>query len=242
MNTSSVVVGVTASKFGSIITNKITKDGNVNRGASDASSITSNFNSTLDGATVGGKTFGTNVHKNIYNNVKPVGTATEIRTNLGTTLDGNTTIGQNLGKKIGGNIATFIAKGLSDKKINVNLTGNSGVKVTSDSFNIKASVAATGGVFDAGQLIIAQETGPELVGNIGRKTAVANTGQMVDAMAQGVYMANAEGNALLRQIIQYTAEIAAKEYSSGGEVTVESITSAMARNNRRLGKTTVGVY
>ena len=90
-------------------------------------------------------------------------------------------------------------------------------------------------------MFIANEAGPELIGNIGRRTAVANTSQMVDAMAQGVYMANAEGNMLLRQIIQYAAEIAAKEYEGGGDVTVESITSAMARNNRRIGKTAVAV-
>ena len=235
--------GLVGQVFGqNITTNVITDAWGKSRGAAASNTVTSDFNTQIDKTTAGGGTFGSTVHDNIYNNVKPVGTANSIRTNLGTTLDGSTSIGQNLGKKIGGNIATFIAKGLSDKKINVNLTGNSGVKVTSDSFNIKASVAAAGGVFGAGQLIIAQEAGPELVGNIGRKTAVANTTQMVDAMAQGVYQANAEGNMLMRQLIQYAAEIAAKEYSSGGEVTVESITSAMARNNRRLGKTTVGVY
>ena len=77
--------------------------------------------------------------------------------------------------------------------------------------------------------------------DIGRKTAVANTSQMVDAMAEGVYAANLETNMLIRQIIEYTAEIAAKEYSGGGEVTAESITRAMARNNRRIGKTVVAV-
>ena len=116
-----------------------------------------------------------------------------------------------------------------------------GSGVTTWNMTVTPQIAATGGVFDAGQMFIAQEAGPELIGNIGRKTAVANTTQMVDAMAQGVYQANAESNMLLRQIIEYAAEIAAKEYESGGSVTVESITQAMTRNNRRLGKTVVAV-
>src|SRR5690606_3240718 len=48
---------------------------------------------------------------------------------------------------------------------------------------------ATGGVLNAGQLFIANEAGPELVGNYGRKTAVLNNAQIVDAVATGVYEA-----------------------------------------------------
>ena len=48
---------------------------------------------------------------------------------------------------------------------------------------------ATGGVLNAGQLFIANEAGPELVGNYGRKTAVLNNAQIVDAVSVGVYKA-----------------------------------------------------
>lgn len=48
---------------------------------------------------------------------------------------------------------------------------------------------AKGGVVDAGQLFVARERGPELVSNVGRKTAVMNNDQIVDAVAQGVYSA-----------------------------------------------------
>jgi len=48
---------------------------------------------------------------------------------------------------------------------------------------------ATGGVLNAGQLFIANEAGPELVGNYGRKTAVLNNAQIVDAVSTGVYKA-----------------------------------------------------
>ena len=47
-----------------------------------------------------------------------------------------------------------------------------------------------GGGINTAQLFIANENGSsELIGNIGNRTAVANQGQMVEAMAQGVYMA-----------------------------------------------------
>ena len=146
---------------------------------------------------------------------------------------------QSFGKTVGENMIIGISNGIKLHDLKLSRKDQNGNPVTSSSMT--TMFAATGGVFDAGQMFIAREAGPELVGNIGRKTAVANTSQMVDAMTQGVYEANLETNMLIRQIIEYTAEIAAKEYSSGGEVTVESITSAMARNNRRIGKTMVAV-
>ena len=48
---------------------------------------------------------------------------------------------------------------------------------------------AEGGFPDAGQMFIARESGPELVGNINGRTAVANNDQIVAAVSQGVYEA-----------------------------------------------------
>lgn len=48
---------------------------------------------------------------------------------------------------------------------------------------------ANGGFPNKGQLFIANESGPELVGRIGNRPAVANADQIVDALAKGVYMA-----------------------------------------------------
>ena len=58
---------------------------------------------------------------------------------------------------------------------------------------------ASGGYVDAGQLFIAREAGPEMVGTMGGRTAVANNDQIVDGVAGGVERANAEQNALLRE-------------------------------------------
>lgn len=46
---------------------------------------------------------------------------------------------------------------------------------------------ANGGFPDMGQMFIAREAGPELVGNINGRTAVANNDQIVAAVSQGVY-------------------------------------------------------
>lgn len=48
---------------------------------------------------------------------------------------------------------------------------------------------AKGGLVDEGQLFIANEAGPELVGNIGNKTAVANREQITTGIAMATYNA-----------------------------------------------------
>ena len=51
-----------------------------------------------------------------------------------------------------------------------------------------------------------------MVGQIGRKTAVANNDQIVDSVSSGVASANREQNELLRQQNAYLKAIAAKEW------------------------------
>lgn len=58
---------------------------------------------------------------------------------------------------------------------------------------------ATGGFPESGQLFLARESGPEMVGSVGNRTAVANNDQIVAGIASGVSQAEAEQNALLRQ-------------------------------------------
>lgn len=57
---------------------------------------------------------------------------------------------------------------------------------------------ATGGFPDEGQLFVAREAGPEMVGTMGGRTAVANNDQIVEGIRQGVYdavlAANGNGN------------------------------------------------
>jgi uncharacterized protein YoxC len=64
---------------------------------------------------------------------------------------------------------------------------------------LKAYAYANGGFPDQGELFIANEAGPEMVGSMGGKTTVANNNQIIEGIASGVQRANSEQNELLRQ-------------------------------------------
>lgn len=72
---------------------------------------------------------------------------------------------------------------------------------------------ANGGFPDMGELFVAREAGPELVGRMGSSNAVANNDQIVEGIAQGVEYANSEQNALLRQQNELLRRILAKDMS-----------------------------
>ena len=55
---------------------------------------------------------------------------------------------------------------------------------------------ADGGIVNEGQMFIAREAGPELVGNIGNKTAVANNDQIISGIESGVYRAMMAANSM----------------------------------------------
>lgn len=81
-------------------------------------------------------------------------------------------------------IINFFIRGLNNVVGVVNkLPGVSISKVAP----IKIDKFESGGVIDSGSLFIANEAGPELIGNIGRRSAVANTTQMKEVMKQGAY-------------------------------------------------------
>ena len=60
----------------------------------------------------------------------------------------------------------------------------------------KISLLAKGGFPSVGEMFIAREAGPELVGSIGRKTAVANNDQIVSGIESGVYRAMMAANSV----------------------------------------------
>ena len=51
------------------------------------------------------------------------------------------------------------------------------------------STYAKGGFPDMGQMFIARERGPELVGKIGNRNAVVNNNQIIEGVSSGVYNA-----------------------------------------------------
>ena len=96
---------------------------------------------------------------------------------------------------------------------------------------------ASGGYPDTGQLFLAREAGPEMVGTIGGHTAVANNEQIVQAVAQGVASAVNKEVILLAEQNQILRQIAGKS----SNITTGSISSAFQRENRRAGTTIIPV-
>ena len=102
---------------------------------------------------------------------------------------------------------------------------------------IKLKEAANGGFINTGELFVAREAGPEMVGTINGRTAVANNDQIVQGIASGVAQAQSTQNALLREQNSLLRDILNK--NSG--ITTGSIVSAFERANRREGSTVIAV-
>lgn len=101
---------------------------------------------------------------------------------------------------------------------------------------------ATGGFPQTGELFVAREAGAEMVGSIGRRTAVANNDQIVAGIASGVATANSESNALLRE--QNGLLRAMLEKESGVYLDGKSITKSVEKHQRERGRVLVtgGAY
>ena len=93
---------------------------------------------------------------------------------------------------------------------------------------------AEGGFPDQGQMFIAREAGAEMVGNIGRRTAVVNNEQIVASISGGVAEANAEQNAILRE--QNTLLRALLEKESGVYIDGKHLTASVEKYQRERGR------
>ena len=76
---------------------------------------------------------------------------------------------------------------------------------------VNVRMKADGGFVSTGDMFIAGEAGPEVVGRIGNRTAVANSDQIVSGIAGGVAAGQEEQNALLRQQNEYLRRLLAKD-------------------------------
>ena len=88
---------------------------------------------------------------------------------------------------------------------------------------------ASGGFPDSGQLFLAREAGPELVGQMGSRSAVANNDQIVDGISEGVAWANSGVIAAINQLI---AVVESKDF----DVQLDGMSMARHQygNNRRV--------
>lgn len=93
---------------------------------------------------------------------------------------------------------------------------------------------AEGGFPEQGQMFIAREAGAEMVGSIGRRTAVANNDQIVGGIASGVASANEEQNALLRE--QNSLLRAILEKDSGVYLDGKNLANSVEKYQRERGR------
>ena len=100
---------------------------------------------------------------------------------------------------------------------------------------------AKGGSVETGDLFLANEKEPELIGHIGNKTQVANNDQITESIRVATAEGNAESNMLLREAVSLLGGILAKDNTTVTEITASSITDGLRRQNLRNGRTTVAV-
>lgn len=99
------------------------------------------------------------------------------------------------------------------------------------------SFYADGGFPPTGDMFIANENGAEMVGRIGRKTAVANNEQITEGITNSVSIANSEQNALLREQNVYLRQLVAKE-NKVQLVPSAGLARTVAKSNQMLSKAT----
>ena len=105
-------------------------------------------------------------------------------------------------------VPVSLKKDPNSKKVSFEIGG----KVLSNGDIQEVYLQASGGFPKTGQMFIAREAGPELVGTIGNKTAVANNDQIVAGVASGVAAGQGEQNALLRKIDERLRRLESKEF------------------------------
>lgn len=128
--------------------------------------------------------------------------------------------------------AKTIETSLKDgNNLKVNVTAN--ITKTSGTKNINVTAAANGGMIETGQLFIAREAGPEMVGTVGNTTAVANNEQIVAGIQSGVAQANMEQNELLRQQNSILAKLLNKELTINPSVALGQV---VARSTAMYGR------
>lgn len=104
---------------------------------------------------------------------------------------------------------------------------------------LPVTAAANGGAFGMGQMFIAREAGPELVGTIGGHTAVMNNDQIVSSVAAGVASANAPQTTLLQQLLNAVQSgdqqiVLQLDSTKFGEASIRSINRVQRQQGRTL--------
>lgn len=114
-------------------------------------------------------------------------------------------------------------------------SGSNGGSVGSAGRFTSVSAYANGGFPDQGEMFIAREAGPELVGRIGNKSTVANNDQIVDGISSGVRNAN---EPVITAIYAMAQRIITTIEENGGDVYLDArkVTDETTRNQNRRNR------
>ena len=109
------------------------------------------------------------------------------------------------------------------------------INAMSGQYSMNVQAYANGGFVDQGQLFIAREAGAEMVGSIGRRTAVANNDQIVDGITYGVREANDDVvTAIYAVAQQIIAEMRNQDNGGGGGYDFDRAVYEANRRNARV--------
>ena len=125
------------------------------------------------------------------------------------------------------NTAQSITNTINTVANKINTVANNNIANAYATGSIYLTGFASGGFPETGELFVSRESGPEMVGQIGNRTAVANNDQIVEGIRQGVYDAVASAMAGSNTSVP---EIINKVFLDGRE-----IRSSMRRLDRAYG-------
>ena len=174
-----------ANKFSSGLNNNIFNSKNTLRDTlTNTVSIAANGTDTSSATTVG-----TDISDNIYDGISNSGLkddldkfGSRVGESFGTSISDNMEVeGSTLGRTMNSALSYVIGK---IKNNNWSIFGSGGP--LSNLLNFTWSFFEDGGFPNQGEAFIARESGPELVGRIGNKSAVANNDQIIAGITQGV--------------------------------------------------------
>lgn len=104
---------------------------------------------------------------------------------------------------------------------------------------IMVQAFASGGAPTTGELFLARESGPELVGQIGSRASVANNEQIIQGISAGVENANMEQNQLLREQNELLRQLLNKP--NVASISTSSLVAGFNRMNKREGQAAVSI-
>lgn len=138
-----------------------------------------------------------------------------------------------LGNKLGNSISDGIQSVLRNTSITTSWNSPGGnVNFINSQLGLRGF--ASGGYPDTGEFFMARESGPEMVGRIGNRTAVANNDQIVEAIERGVYRATVNANSGGSGTNYFNVNVGNRKVYSG-------MAQSVKNENNRYGKSVIEV-